>query len=350
MANNGDTPSNLLPVPKWTFIIHGAQGVLALIILSLDAYGIHWIAYNALIFSLVACILTLAAVAYGLATQIFLTGLYNKFIWLGLHLLMLIFWIVDLGLVANLARIWAGAGCGYSYYYGYYCSYGWKRSVDYYEMGSSGLVKREDTTVGAYYGALAAGAFFAAMQFALWGVSFVILVMYLNKERTGSNATTTTTTPAPQQPNYAADQAIPLGQEKYGQTGQPQQPYSTVSTPAPQYAQPVAPQGQYVQPPMPQQYTGPPSNQAPQYPTPYNQYQDPINRGATVSPVSTVAYNSAPPAGTAELQTPQSTGAYNPNVSELGSQNTNYDPHASELSSSRDHGYNPNASELGNSK
>jgi hypothetical protein len=47
-------PDNVLSVPRWTVIIHGVQAVFAIIILGLDAYGIRWIAYNALIFSLVA--------------------------------------------------------------------------------------------------------------------------------------------------------------------------------------------------------------------------------------------------------------------------------------------------------
>lgn len=47
-------PAHVLAVPKWTVIVHGAQMLLAVIILGLDAYGIRWIAYNALIFSLVA--------------------------------------------------------------------------------------------------------------------------------------------------------------------------------------------------------------------------------------------------------------------------------------------------------
>lgn len=47
-------PGNVLPLPRWTIIIHGVQMLLAVIILGLDAYGIRWIPYNALIFSLVA--------------------------------------------------------------------------------------------------------------------------------------------------------------------------------------------------------------------------------------------------------------------------------------------------------
>ena len=47
-------PSNVLPLPRWTIIIHGVQLLFAVVILGLDAYGIRWIPYNALIFSLVA--------------------------------------------------------------------------------------------------------------------------------------------------------------------------------------------------------------------------------------------------------------------------------------------------------
>lgn len=46
-------PSNVLPLPRWTLIIHAVQIFLAVLILGFDAYGIHYIPYNALIFSLV---------------------------------------------------------------------------------------------------------------------------------------------------------------------------------------------------------------------------------------------------------------------------------------------------------
>jgi hypothetical protein len=46
-------PAHVLDVPRWTLILHIVQAALAIIILGLDAYGIRWIAYNALIFSLV---------------------------------------------------------------------------------------------------------------------------------------------------------------------------------------------------------------------------------------------------------------------------------------------------------
>jgi hypothetical protein len=57
--------------------------------------------------------------------------------------------------VANLARIWGTYDDfgGYTYSCYYYC------------YSKRDLTKREDTTTyGAYYGALAAGAFFAAVE------------------------------------------------------------------------------------------------------------------------------------------------------------------------------------------
>jgi hypothetical protein len=80
------------------------------------------------------------------------------YIVLGMHLLLVIFWIVDMGLVANLARIWAHPDyCYYSYYYGYICN-------SYVKRDLSSFMKRDTTTVKTYYGALAAGAFFGAVE------------------------------------------------------------------------------------------------------------------------------------------------------------------------------------------
>jgi hypothetical protein len=97
-------------------------------------------------------------VAYLLAANLTLHKLYNVWIVFAFHLWMLLFWIVDLGLHANLARIWSGDySYGYDYYYTSYYGYR-KRDVVV-------LSKREDTTTyEAYHGALAAGATFAGVE------------------------------------------------------------------------------------------------------------------------------------------------------------------------------------------
>ncbi|KAF2747648.1 hypothetical protein M011DRAFT_50150 [Sporormia fimetaria CBS 119925] len=278
------TQGNVLPLPRWTLIVHGLQIILAIIILGLDAYGIHYIAYNALIFSLVTCILTLGICAYIIGTTLFLNKLYNAYIVLALHLFMIIFWIVDLGLVANLARLWSNplyaelATLAYTSDYDYYFDdYSVKRR-------STGSLHKRDTTTGAYYGALCAGAVFAAAQFALWILSAVFVAMYLNKRR--SEATPATGQP----PVETKHETVPPPQQQQQQ-------------PQPQYQQ--SPQPYPVQPHYPQQQ---PQQQ-------YNPYpQDPVSREATVSPVS-----SAPG---------YHTGGFNPNVPEMA------------------HGYPGNASEL----
>ncbi|KAF2109600.1 hypothetical protein BDV96DRAFT_651584 [Lophiotrema nucula] len=288
MDTEAGRPANVLPVPRWTLLLHGIQIILAIIILGLSAYGVRWIAYNALIYALVVCICTLGVALYIIASSLFIHKLYNGYVVFAFHIWMIIFWLVDLGLVANLARIW-GTYDGYlGGYYSYYSYYYAKRDLHQF-------AKRDDTTYKAYYGALAAGAFFAAVQFALWVVGAIIVGIYLNKNRSVPNATHV----AP--PAYANN----------GQTIQPepktqqyqQQSYSVAQTPQPQYAQPAYPQ-------QPQQSYG---GQQPHAPGPYP--NDPVNREATVSPVSQ-AYT-GPTGTTSELASPQQTGGYNANANEL---------------------------------
>jgi len=95
-------------------------------------------------------------VAYIFVSTLFAHKLYNVWAHLALHMWMVVFWIVQFSLVANLAAIWNGPSCSYSPYYGYSCSY--------YKRDLSGLQKRDSTSYGAYFGALAAGAVFGAFE------------------------------------------------------------------------------------------------------------------------------------------------------------------------------------------
>jgi hypothetical protein len=217
---------------------------------------------------------------------------------LSLHILMIIFWIVDMGLVANLAHIWASLECSYDLYYTY-CSF--KRSLP------SSFEKRDTTSFSAYYGALAAGAFFGSCQFALWVLTTVFTVIYLNKHRSGQMPSASNP-PAYMEGGHAG-QDVPLAskfahnvqtqaqpqQNPYQQ--QPQQTYSAAQTPQQQHAQPVYGQ---------------------QQPSPYNTYpQDPVSRGQNISPV-TQQHTGYSNTGVSELSSPHNTGTpYNPNVSEL---------------------------------
>ncbi|KAF2789465.1 hypothetical protein K505DRAFT_253300 [Melanomma pulvis-pyrius CBS 109.77] len=296
-------PAHVLPVPRWTLIFHIIQAVFAVIVLGLDAYGINYLAYNALIFSLVVALLTIGICAYLLVSQLFLFQIYNMYAILGMHALMLLFWIVDLGLVANLARIWADNPWCFLYYgYDYFCP-------------------------KSYYGTLVAGSLFAAVELVTFAASLIILVMHMSKHTSNTAATNVEQPPPPQYVGGTENSnAVPM--EKYNQTGQPQQyqqPYSAAPTPQPTYAQPV--HGQYAQQPQPVTYQ-----------------PEPVNRTNTVSPVSHVGYGNA-----SELSTPQPTGNYNPNVSELSTpqQTGNYNPNVSELSTTHNtENYHSNVSEL----
>ncbi|PSN69833.1 hypothetical protein BS50DRAFT_296990 [Corynespora cassiicola Philippines] len=334
---------NVPPIPKWTLGVYAAAAVFAVVILGLDAYGIRWIPYNALIYSLAVAICTLGVCAYVLGTQLFLHKFYNPFVSLGLHIWMCLFWIVDLGLVANLARLWAGMDCSYDYWYGYYCTYG-KRDLH-------SIAKRDTTTYKTYYGALAAGAFFAAAQFGIWVLGTFITFMYMNKRR-AQNASNPQTHPSQPPPQYAAGPggaAVPM--EKYNQTAAPpqayQQPYSSAQNPQPQYTQPIQQQqGQFVQPPLPAYNQQQPGFQYP---------QDPIPRQDTVSPISPAGYTQ-PANNASELGAHQQSVPYNPNASELSSTQpagVNHYPSVSELSSPQQTGvggYDYNVSELSTHK
>ena len=80
---------------------------------------------------------------------------YNMWAFLALNIWMIIFWIVQFPLVANLASLWH-LSCTYDPFYGEFCTFG-KRDL-------SGLEKRTPTTYDTYYGALVAGALFGAAE------------------------------------------------------------------------------------------------------------------------------------------------------------------------------------------
>lgn len=249
--------------------------LVSVIVLGLAAYGVHYIEYNGLIFALVTAILTMGISAYVICSTLFLQNLYNGFVVLGLHILMVIFWVTELGLVANLARIWSGSYYT-TYSYGYDWDWSYKRSLN----------KRaeESFTYEGYRGALIAGALFGAVNFVLWIVSTVFVIIYLNKSRSHSGTTTAHHAPTGGAPNYGGNQAIPVEQK---------------------YDPPVpAPQQQYAQQPV--------YGQQQQQQQPYGQYpQDPVHREQTISPVSQAGYAAAPQS---ELGNNQ---PYHHNVSEL---------------------------------
>lgn len=133
-----------------------------------------------------------------------------------------------------------------------------------------------------------------------WIASAVLVILYINKGRGGNTASEPSVAPAAS--SVAPTQDIPLDQKYDYQVQQQQQQSSYPQTPQ-QY-----PQQPYVD--QQQQHAGFNANPYPQY------HQDPIHRGDTVSPVSSVGYGHNPhaPSGNAsEL----SGMPYTPNLPEL---------------------------------
>ncbi|KAF2440359.1 hypothetical protein P171DRAFT_489077 [Karstenula rhodostoma CBS 690.94] len=306
-------------VPRWTVAVHAVQILFAIVILGFDAYGIKYIAYNALIFSLVVCLCTMAVGAYLIASQTIFPKMYNVYIALAVHVWLLIFWVVDLGLVANLAAMWGR---------GDYCfttSYGFGSTYCYLKRD---LIKRDDyTTFGAYYGVLTAGAVFAAVQLVTWALTGILLILAWNKQRVAGTTTTHHSGPPQYQNN---GQSVPM--EKYDQ------PSTSAPTPGPQYGVPqpqyASPQPQYAQPAQPH-FTG----------APYA--QDPVQRQDTVSPVSHAGgyaqgHNHNHNPSVSGVSSPQHTGqpAYPPTPQQQA-----YPQNAAEVHTDP---YNPNVPELPN--
>ncbi|OCL09135.1 hypothetical protein AOQ84DRAFT_439173 [Glonium stellatum] len=294
-----ESQSHVVAVPRWTLGLHIIQLLFAVIILGLSAYGISFISYNVLIYSLVVCLCTFGVVIYMLVASTIAPKVYNMWAFLALNIWMIVFWIVQFSLVASLASLWH-ISCSYDVYYGERCTYG-KRDL-------GGLEKRETTTYQAYYGALVAGALFGAAEFVLWLVVLIIFSIHLNRHRLSG-------APSAPPPVYSGGPGVPL--EKI--ETQPQaSPYT-----AP-YQQPngqVNGQSQYNQPQPSQQQPTPQPNQPhftqqpapPQFTTPYTEPPAPVNRDVGgISPLSTTSesYNAA------ELAGPHP-GGYN--VSELSS-------------------------------
>ncbi|KAJ4357547.1 uncharacterized protein N0V89_002123 [Didymosphaeria variabile] len=244
-------------VPRWTVAVHAVQILFAIVILGFDAYGIKYIAYNALIFSLVVCLCTMAVAAYLIASQTIFPKMYNVYIALAVHVWLLIFWVVDLGLVANLAAI------------------------------------------------------------VTWALTAIILLLAWNKQRTAgtTNAHVNPSVPPQYQNN---GQAVPM--EKFDQQAAPApgQQYATsqsqYASPQPQYAQPAQPHftgAPYAQDPVQRQDTVSPVSHAGGYahnPS-VSGVSSPQHNGQHAYPPAQQAY----PPNAAEVHT----DPYNPNVPEL---------------------------------
>jgi hypothetical protein len=90
----------------------------------------------------------LGAATWLLASRTFLSKFDNIWVALGLHAWMLVFWVVNLGLTANLTSEWSPQ-----------CSY-----TSEADKICSTYVTKRDTTFKTYYGALVASSVLIGLQ------------------------------------------------------------------------------------------------------------------------------------------------------------------------------------------
>lgn len=151
-------------------VLHALQLLLAIILLGLSAYNIHYVAYNVLVYCLVAEICTILVGLYLIVKRYKHPEASSNFVNPCLHLWMLVFWIVALGLLASLAEHWQQPRCTYSFASGYKCT-------SFANRGLQTHHKRDTTTYTAYSGALIAGAVFSSLEVTLWIITTSIVFL-----------------------------------------------------------------------------------------------------------------------------------------------------------------------------
>ncbi|KAF1841698.1 uncharacterized protein K460DRAFT_419720 [Cucurbitaria berberidis CBS 394.84] len=149
-------------------LLRCAQLLLAIIVLGFDAYCIHYVAYSVLIYSLVVVLSTILVCTYLLTSQYILPKLNNVHVALGLQIWMLVFWSVDLGLLAYLANLWEHPRCAYGFEAESQCTT--------YARRAPSLHKRITASAKMYSAALIASAVLAAFEVILWIITNGILL------------------------------------------------------------------------------------------------------------------------------------------------------------------------------
>ncbi|KAF2132201.1 hypothetical protein P153DRAFT_383088 [Dothidotthia symphoricarpi CBS 119687] len=149
-----------------TTVLHASQLVLAIVVLGLAVYGVQHVRYNVLIYSLVVALCTNLVCMYRFISRTVLRKLDNEYVALGLYIWMFVLWVVDLGLVANLAMVWGDSECAPDSWDGSKCTIHSKQHV--YRSATS--------PHRAYHKALIAIACLAAVQVVLWTATIAILL------------------------------------------------------------------------------------------------------------------------------------------------------------------------------
>ncbi|KAF1947303.1 hypothetical protein EJ02DRAFT_417889 [Clathrospora elynae] len=159
--NMSETPADRSPrsPPKRlaVLLLHCAEFLLAVILLGFNAYSVRYVAYSVLAYSLVVVICTTLVCAYLIACLSVFTRLYIFKVVLGLQIWILVFWIVNLGLIADLSRFWQLSKCTYTFSTGYQCTPLEEKDMKVFH-------ERDTTSFNTYSGSLVAAAVFTAFE------------------------------------------------------------------------------------------------------------------------------------------------------------------------------------------
>jgi hypothetical protein len=157
--------------------IHSLQLGLSVIVTCLDVYGVHYIPYNILICSLIIAstsdlplnllkrlanstfqsVCTVPVCVYLIVLQCCFKRFYSPYTASAYHIWMLVFWLIDLSLIAHLAQLWQNPECTYDIRYKYMC-------VPYLRRDDNNRGGHRRTSFSTYYAALVAGALLAASE------------------------------------------------------------------------------------------------------------------------------------------------------------------------------------------
>jgi hypothetical protein len=104
------------------------------------------------------CICTILVCIYVVVTQTYFLSFYIPELILGCHILISTFWIVGLGLVAHLAKLWEASACTYTFRNGYECA------PDQRHGERKPIYQQDPASYKTFYGALVAGAVLEALE------------------------------------------------------------------------------------------------------------------------------------------------------------------------------------------
>ncbi|RMZ71802.1 Integral membrane [Pyrenophora seminiperda CCB06] len=157
-----------------TILLHAVRLLLALVILCLDAYAIHFSGDLAMVYSLILAISTILVCTYSIVCMRFFPSSYNCNLQVDLHWTFLFFWLVDLGLVGARAHQWQRATCSNSM----------APDGHVHCLGVGGVFVLENGTaavVSMYTGTLVAGAVLAGFEITLWATMTFLFIRSARK-------------------------------------------------------------------------------------------------------------------------------------------------------------------------